>query len=98
MTKKTVGEWKAEMKWREGTDIDASIDRTIFELQAKNYEWTKTFSVRPRRCYWDRGIIRPFSYAMVATFRGENLSNHKAHPPRWVAMPTYIMLRLKGQL
>ena len=97
--------YKADMKWSSGKEIDASIDRTIFELQVKDFSWTKALSIRPRKCYWSNDIIKPFSYAMLAEKKPPFIENavvkeqyKRTHPARWVSMRTYIYLRLKGKL
>jgi len=100
--------YKADMKWRSGKDIEASIDRTIFELQVKDYTWTKVLSIKPRKCYWSNDIIKPFSYAMIAEMKPPFVENAVDHltveefkhtfPGRWVSMRMYIYLKLKGKL
>lgn len=101
--------FKSTHKWSSGPEIDASIDRTIFELQVKDYTWTKALSIKPRKCYWTNDIISPFSYAMVAEIKlplvdnamdQNNLDDEfkRNYPVRWVAMSTFVYLRLQGKL
>ena len=97
------------MIWRTGKEIDESIDRTIFQMQAKDYVWERRLSIRPRRCYWTGDIIWPFSYAMVAVHPKDRFikdvhgfiiadlqAAYGIH--KWVSMPNYIFLQLKGKL
>lgn len=104
--------YKYSAEWRTGKTIDEEIDRTIFELQAKNYDWKKTLSIKPRRCYWTGNIIRPFSYAMVChpdTEVFNDIANAldadhaeeitmRHHVYKWITMESYIFLKLSGRL
>jgi len=100
--------YKADTKWSSGPEIDASIDRTIFELQVKDYTWTKVLSIRPRKCYWTGDTINPFSYAMIAEMKPLYVENavdqlsikefKHTYPVRWLSMKTFVYLRLQGKL
>ena len=102
--------YNSNHKWSSGKAIDEQVDQAIFQLHAKDYAWTKTLSIKPRRCFWTNEIIKPFSYAMLAHLTILELEDNsriapdamsaveKCYPDRWVSMPTYIMLKLKGEL
>lgn len=102
--------YKGTYKWTGVKTLDEQVDRSIFQLHAKDYIWTKTLSIKPRQCYWTGETIKPFSYAMLAKLAVLELEDNtrlleevkvtvtECYPDRWVSMPTYIMLKLKGEL
>lgn len=97
-------------KWRTGNEIDAQIDRTIFEMKMKDYNWVKTLSVKPRYCYLSGEFIKPFTYTMVAHPEDppyiENAmdelevmdSMKKRHVYQWVSMESYVFHKLGGKI
>jgi hypothetical protein len=98
---------KSNFNWRTGPEIDERIDKMMFDVLAKTYEWDVKLSIKPRRCFWSEEIIWPFTYCFVSgpapiiSLNGKDLDpdyirRKKTHIPRWISKKSFTYLTLKG--
>ena len=87
-------------------DMHANFDELAqkwFKADAKSYQWHKSLSIWPRKCYWTGKFIRPFTYAMEGwpgpdTAVRYSIIDVNITTPRWITAENFVYLRLKGKV